>query len=250
MISTMPTVACSECRRENEIERIYCHDCGARLERKAIQKIVPKKEDAHSRVKKLFDSRRAKVRAVFFKISKLVLAACGSAALTVMALPPELPAVPKDKDALIQAPTIGYDLERVLARHEPTQVKYTTDQTNLFLVSHLKSKKKALDQPFLEFKSAVASFHEGTASVTMERAIFGYSIFTTIDFAPQSSGGKASVKPAGGRIGRMPIHPEIAKYMNYLFLDLWGSLEREQKLASRLTSIEFHDKSVLLLSIP
>ncbi len=248
MISTMPTVACSECRRENEIERIYCHDCGARLERKAIQKIVSPKEDTHNRVKKLFDARRAKIRSVFFKISKVVLAACGSAALVVMALPPEMPSV--SKDPLVQTPTVGFDLERVLARHEPTQVKYTDEQTNLFLAYNLKSKKKTLDKPLLEFKRAVAAFHEGTASVTMERAIFGYSVFTTIDFAPQSKGGKADVKPTGGYIGRMPIHPEIAKYMNSLFLDLWGALERERKLASRLTSVEFHDKSVLLISIP
>ncbi len=248
MISTMPMVVCSECRRENEIERIYCHDCGARLERKAVQKIVPPKEDTHSRVKRLFDARRAKARAVFFKFSKVALAACGSAALVVMALPPELPAVAKTP--LIQIPTVGFDLERVLARHEPTQVKYTDEQMNLFLENNLKPKKKTLDKPFLEFKRAVAAFHEGTASVTMERAIFGYSVFTTIDFAPQSKGGKADVKATGGRIGRMPIHPEIAKYMNYFFLDLWGSLERERKLASRLTSAEFHDKSVLLISIP
>jgi len=249
MISTMPTVACPECRRENEIERIYCHDCGARLERKAIPKSVSPKEDTHSRVKKLFDSRGPKMRALFFKISKLVLGACGSAALVVMALPPELPAEGKN-NPLLQTPTIGFDLERVLARHEPTQVKYTEEQTNLFLTYNLKSKKKTLDKPLLEFKRAVASFHEGTASVTMERAIFGYSVFTTIDFAPQSKGGKADIKPTGGHIGRMPVHPELARYMNYLFLDLWAALERERKLASRLTSAEFHDKSVFLISIP
>jgi hypothetical protein len=164
-------------------------------------------------------------------------------------LPPELPPEAKN-NPLVQTPTIGFDLERVLARHEPTQVKYTDEQANLFLTYNLKSKKKTLDKPFLEFKRAVTAFREGTASVTMERAIFGYSIFTTIDFAPQSTGGKADVKATGGHIGRMPVHPEIAKYMNYFFLDLWGALERERKLASRLTSAEFHDKSVLLISIP
>ena len=101
-----------------------------------------------------------------------------------------------------------------------------------------------------EEEDFAAAFREGTASVTMERAIFGYSIFTTIDFAPQSSGGKAGLKATAGYIGRMPIHPEIAKFMNYLFLDLWDALDHERKLAARLTSAEFHDKSVVLLSIP
>jgi hypothetical protein len=247
MISTMPTVACSECRRENEIARVYCHDCGARLEKKAIKKTVDKPEDTQKRVKQLFDPQRAKVRALFFKFSKLLLAAFASGAITVLALPPDLP--PATKGLVTQPPSIGYDMERMLARHEALQVKYTDEQTNLFLASSLKSKKKVLDKPFLEFKRAVATFHEGMASVTMERAIFGYSVFTTIDFAPQSKAGKADVKLIGGHIGRMPVHPKIAQY-NYLFFDLWGALERERKLASRLTSVEFHDGSMVLLSIP
>jgi hypothetical protein len=249
MISTMPTVVCSECRRENEIERIYCHDCGARLERKkAITKVVPKPEDTHSRVKKLFDARGPKIRALFFKVSKLTLAAGASAAITVMALPPELPHVAKTP--MVTTPSVGFDLERLLNRHEPTQVKYSEEQVNLFLVSTLKSKAKVLDKPFLVFKSASATLREGAASVTMERAIFGYSFFTTIEFGPQPNGGKVGVKAIGGHIGRMPIHPEAAKFMNYLFLDLWGVLDHERKLAARLTSVEFHDKSMQLIWIP
>jgi hypothetical protein len=248
MISTMPMVACPECRRENEFERIYCHDCGARLERKAvIQKAAPKKEDTHNRVKKLFDPQRARLRALFFKVSKMLLAASALAALTVMALPPEMPPAAKP---LVQAPTVGFDLERVLARPEPTQVRYTDEQVNLFLASSLKSKKKALDKSFLEFKRAAVFFREGAASVTMERSVFGYSLFTTIDFAQSKNGDKAGVEATGARIGRLPIHPQVAPYVNYLFLDLWKALEREGKLAKRLTAVEFHEKYILLISIP
>jgi hypothetical protein len=243
----MPTVACPECRRENEIERIYCHDCGARLEKKAVKQTVPKEEDTQKRVKKLFDPQRAKMRALFFKLSKIVLAACASAAITVMALPPELPGPAKP---LLQAPTVGFDLERLLARHEATQVIYSDEQANLFLTYDLKSKAKALDLPLLEFKRALVGFREGAASVMTERACFGYSLFTTIDFRPAQNAGKASLKVTGASIGRMPIHPKVAPYINYLFLDLWRALERERKLAARLTSVEFHDKNVHLIWIP
>jgi hypothetical protein len=243
----MPILVCPECRRENEFERIYCHDCGARLDRKVVEKAIPK-EDTHNRVKRLFDPQRAKMRALFFKISKVLLGACGAATVTVMALPPDLPSV--TKTPMVQAPTVSFDLERLMTRHEPTQIKYTEEQVNLFLAYNLKSKSKVLDKPLLEFKRALAVFHEGCASVSMERAVFGYSLFTTIDLAPSSAGGKASVKAVGARIGRMPIHPVVAKYANYLFMDLWGVLEREKKMASRVTSVEFHDKTVQLIWVP
>src|SRR6476469_6209555 len=88
-------VTCGECRHENEFERVYCHNCGARLERRAVVKGPPKEEDTQKRVKKMFDPNRAKLKLIFFRISKLALAACGAAILIVMATPPEVPAPPK-----------------------------------------------------------------------------------------------------------------------------------------------------------
>ena len=50
----------------------------------------------------------------------------------------------------------------------------------------------------------------------------------------------------GGQIGRLPIHPQIAQYMDVLFTDLWGALDREAKLVGKMKSIEFHDKAVAM----
>src|SRR6516225_2034765 len=35
-IATPIQLTCPDCQRENEAERIYCHDCGARLDRSAL----------------------------------------------------------------------------------------------------------------------------------------------------------------------------------------------------------------------
>jgi predicted amidophosphoribosyltransferase len=54
--TSTPKLFCPECRRENEPERIYCHDCGTRLDRSAAAR--SKKEpiqDTHKRVKRMFD---------------------------------------------------------------------------------------------------------------------------------------------------------------------------------------------------
>ncbi len=74
----MIKLVCPECQRQNEPERIYCHDCGARLDRSALAKVAPKGEDpkeTHRRLHKLFDPGRIKMRLLFFKISKLILGA-------------------------------------------------------------------------------------------------------------------------------------------------------------------------------
>ena len=37
-MTTTATIICPDCRNENEFERIYCHDCGAKLDRSRVKK--------------------------------------------------------------------------------------------------------------------------------------------------------------------------------------------------------------------
>ena len=141
---------------------------------------------------------------------------------------------------------INFDVEHALQRHQPAQLKYSDADVNGYLSSSLKSKSKQLDEPLLEFKRVVVASQEGSCAITMERALFGYSLFTTLEFAPQNSGGKAGLTAKGGSIGRLPIHPQLAPYMRYLFADLWHVLEREKKLGEKLNGVEFHDKAIVL----
>src|SRR5882724_6469214 len=88
---------CPECRHENESERIYCHSCGARLDRSAVA-VRNSKEEVQAtrhRVRKLFDPRGVKLRAVFFKTIKLTLGAVAAATIVQMILPPDVPAPAK-----------------------------------------------------------------------------------------------------------------------------------------------------------
>ncbi len=243
----MTSVVCAECRHENEPERIYCHDCGARLDRTAVKVRKEDVQDARKRVKKLFDPQRARLRALFFKISKVVLGAFLVAAFVQMVLPPDVPA--PTKTAML-ASQIRFDLEGATTRHQPALLRYTDDQVNAFLIYALKPKQKSLDQPMLDFNRAVVEFREGACSVTMERSLFGYSVFTTMALAPRLTAGQLAVTTKGGSIGRLPIHPQIAQFMGLLFADLRGALDREMKLVAKMGAIEFHDKAVVLAAAP
>jgi hypothetical protein len=245
--STMTTVVCAECRHENEPERIYCHGCGARLDRSAVKVRKEDVQDARKRVKKLFDPQRARIRALFFKISKVVLGACAVAGFVQILLPPDVPAPAK---TVMLASQIRNDLESATIRHQPSQLQYTDEQVNAFLIYALKTKQKALDEPLLDFKRAVVAFREGSCAITVERSLFGYSLYTTAIYAPKIVGGKLVVTSKGGSLGRLPIHPQLARFMGGLFADLWAALEREGKLVGKMGTIEFHDKAVLMTAAP
>lgn len=238
--TTMTKLVCGECRHENEAERIYCHNCGERLDRSAAAARKPMVDptETHRRLQKMLEPP-SRVRHDFFAVSKLVLAAVAAAALVEMALPPELPAPTK-----IVSPQIDLDLENAHLR--PSPLEYSQDQINAYLTYRLISKKKALTYPFLTFVRATASFREGACTIGVERSLFGYSIFSRTSHRVDTSAGKIAATNVGGWIGRLPIHPAIMQFGDIIFADLWSVLERERKLIGKMGAVNFHDGSVTI----
>ena len=241
----MIKLICPECRRENEPERIYCHDCGARLDRSALAKVVPKgeePEDTQRRLRSMLDPQRVKIRMMFFKVSKLILGSCALAALVQMFLPPDVPPRVKSADF---PPQINLELENASMNHSVTPLRYTEAQVNAYLGNALKSKQTALSK-LLQFERAIVNFDEGVCRITAERSLYGYSIFTATSSKVTLQDGKVVASNNGGSIGRLPIHPALMKYGDLVFSDLWTALEREKKSISKMGAIEFHPQAVVL----
>jgi hypothetical protein len=241
----MIKLICPECRRENEAERIYCHDCGARLDRTALAKAAPKGEDVKEtqrRLRTMLDPGRAKMRLLFFKTSKVILGAFVLAAVIQMILPPDVPVRPKSGEF---PPQINLDLENVVLNRSTTPMQYTEAQVNAYLAGALKSKQAALSK-VLGFERAIVKFDETVCSVTAERSLFGFSIFTTTSSKVTLQNGAITAANIGGHIGRLPIHPLLMKYADPLFADLWAALDRERKTVAKMSAIEFHPQAVVL----
>jgi hypothetical protein len=242
----MIKLVCPECRRDNEPERIYCHDCGARLDRSALAKVAPKGEDAketHRRLRSMLDPQRAKFRLMFFKISKLVLGACALAAVIQMLLPPDVPARVKSAEL---PPQISFDLEAATQSHGAAPLSYTEAQVNAYLGGALKSKQAALSK-LMQFERALVNFEENKCRITVERSLFGFSFYTATSQVAILQGGNITSVSNGGAIGRMPIHPALMKLVEpFLFGDLVTALEREKKLVSKMSAIEFRPQTVVL----
>jgi hypothetical protein len=242
----MIKLVCPECRRENEPERIYCHDCGARLDRSALAKVAPKGDDpkeTQRRLRSMLDPQRAKMRLMFFKVSKLILGALAMAAVIVMVVPPlDVPARVKSDEF---PPQINLDLENATTSRGAAPLRYTETQVNAYLVNALKSKQAALSQ-LLTFERALVNFDDGVCRVTAERSLFGYSLFTATSSKVAIENGKVVASNVGGSIGRMPIHPMVMKYGDIIFSDLWTALDREKKGVAKMGAIEFQPQTVIL----
>jgi hypothetical protein len=240
--TTTTKVICTECRHENEPQRIYCHNCGERLDRSGVvtQKKVDDAAETHRRLQKMMKGP-SRTRQNFFVASRLMLAAAITAGLVQMVLQPaEFPAPIK-----VSAP-VQMDLELENAILKSAVLNYSQQDVNAYLSYRLAGKKKALTNPVLDFERAAVVFKEGTCVIGWERSCFGYPLYSLSSYRVEMSSGKISAVNNGGWIGRMPIHPAIMQFADIIFADLWKALDRERKLLSKMGTVAFHDGSVTI----
>jgi len=242
-------LTCPECRRDNEAERIYCHDCGARLDRSALAgRKTGKMETAaevHKRMRGMFSQRGVKARLLFFKTAKLIVIAFAAAALLAILIAPEVPPAVKSEGF---PPQINLNLETLTESRQPQTMQFSEESVNAYLASALKRKKEKLNHPLISFERALVVFSEGNCRVTIERSIFGYSIFTSGDYGVQVEGGKVKASPRSGAIGRMPIDPNVMPYAGFLFSDVVAAMDPEHKLLNKVGSIQLREKEIAVTS--
>lgn len=245
----MTQLICPDCQRDNEPERIFCHGCGARLDRTIL---VAEKSDrerpdeAHQRLKRLLDPERGKLRRLFFKFCKIMLTAAVVAVVIELFLPQDVVAPVKRVGAPRE---INFELEKAMVSPQPVQLLYTQEQVNAYLAYALKTKHTALDHSPLTFKQVVVDFADGnTCTMTIERSLFGYSVFQRAAYQVNVNGGKISASGKGVWFGRLPIAPQLMKFGDIAFADLWSALDRERKLVAKMGAIEIHQGAVDLTS--
>ena len=238
---TTTKLICVECRHENEAERIFCHNCGERLDRSAAaaQKKTEDPQETHRRLRKMLEGP-SWTRQNFFVACKLVLAAAATAGLLQMVLPPDFPPAVKSSSPL----QLGLELERVA--YKGGELNLSQDDVNAYLSYRLSGKKKVLNKPLLDWERAAVVLKENNCVMGWQRSVFGYSLYSQFSFQMDSKGGKMSVIKKGGWIGRLPIHPALLPYTNIMFADVWSALDRELKLISKMGGVAFHDGSVTL----
>jgi hypothetical protein len=242
--TTTPKLICAECRRENEAERIFCHNCGERLDRSAVaaQTKVDTATETHRRLQKMMQGP-SRTRHNFFVACKLILAAAATAGLLQMFLPPDFPPAVK-----VSTP-VQLDIALETAALKPSVLNLSQQDINAYLTYRFAAKKKTLSKPFLDFERVAVVFKEGACVVGWQRSIFGYSIYSQSSFRVDLNGGKMSAINNGGWIGRLPIHPAIMQYADIIFADVFSALDRERRLLSKMGTVTFHDGSVTIASV-
>jgi hypothetical protein len=253
MANKANTLTCAQCGYANESERVYCHNCGTKLDRSLLPVDPENKESLDKKQKRI---RRAVTprRGFFAGAGKTfiytMLWSVLVAVLVQAARAPDGVPKPLDKDKLLDVRQVNLDLEDATQSPVAKTVTLTTADINGYLQYRIKSKSTGLIGDEVKFLRVFVTLDEGVIRITTEQSIFDRPVYGTSYYKLSIKDGKLAATNVGGNFGRLMIHPELMKYVDGVFQNLWDALSSEKRLLDKFQSIEVHKDHIDLVSKP
>ena len=242
-------LSCPKCGFDNELGRIFCHQCGNKLD---LNQIKAPTEGAKLR-------RRVAGRAQrIVRISIELIITCALAlGIWMMCVVPEVKRVVPTNAELIGADNKRLELSKLVDGNKPGSVEVTEGELNAFLNSlgFDRPKGAGLEVVPLTVRS---DFADGSIKITFHGEIhFGdfakKELYLAMSGVPTADGNYFEFKPTGGWIGTLPIHPKLLEltdlFQNY-FGRVFGRLDEDRRALYKLTSITVTPQKAVLTYQP
>ncbi len=254
-----PTLVCKECSFENEPERVYCHQCGAKLDRSLLppEAITQKEnpEDVRRRLRRMANPPRAGVKILLRRFFTSVLLGAAFAVVALACVPPR-DAAPPAAEEVENAPLLSAQLEDAVASSgPPRRLVFPEAAVNAYLAANVRPRRVNTGASAYapSFERVYARFLDGNVCrVTQHQSLFGLPIFVTCSYRPLARpDGRLVAEPGAGAVGRMPVP---APAMRYLAPWAYGTLFEKQKsdlnLLGRLGGATCRKEQVELVTRP
>ncbi len=237
-------ITCVECGYLNEPERVYCHNCGAKLDHSLLPAKAKKKQATKVDPKKL--KQKLKVRTPVFKPLAICLLVSLFLATLILALQAPGNAPELDPEPLLNTPDIGGDLINLTTATSNTFVSYTEEQANSYIKSAIRTSNKKKGPSTFAYVGSYVAFDDGLITLMMVESVYGYPIYIHISIKPESTseGIKATTVSCG--FGRLKL-PAFAIPVTDLFMGkLWKAGERDIENLGKVTDIKVEPDLITL----
>jgi hypothetical protein len=252
MASNPPTPAnlpCPQCGFVNEAERVYCHNCGSKLDRSLLPTHDEKGEDSPEKARKRISKiTNPKASVVFQEVKtflKVEIFAVIVAALFLIAQKPD--GVPEMKKAGIQR-LINSDMMEALQSPKPSLISFTQEEVNQHLKKTVKTQETLM--PGVEISRVYAEFTPGVIRMGTENSLFGYPIYAEIAFHVEVKGGKFTTSIVSGNLGRLALDPRILRlpFGQVLFQGSWAALKHERGQMDKMERVDVKKEEITLVT--
>jgi len=252
-MTPLPTLVCKECSYVNEGERVYCHNCGAKLDREGLiaqqQKQVISPEKQQREIRKLMRPGENVLATTWRSLWKTVTLAALAAALFSAAMPPESMVPMPNKDELTDTPQLDVALEKLTGAATGQRIAISEAQVNAYLKRERFKKVPELVNKLIPLQRAFVNFNKDSCRLTVQANIGGYDLPLYVGLT-----GKLRADPktglaatcTGGNIGRLPIPSFIAEQAGPAVPVLLGSFRHEKELLEKIGAVQVEEGQIIL----
>ena len=246
-------LVCTECKHENEVERVYCHNCGEKLDRSLLpqldesQTAEAQAKSARKVKQQMNPNRFAWMRSIRTFVLIEIFAAVVAAGFLAMQAPNNVPPAKTDRFADLE---VGDVWTGMMNTRASAVVSFKEFDINYYLRKGVKGTEGPLG---IKFERAFANFEPALITLTTQYNLWGLRIYSSAAIKPELAGAKWSANVQRFAIGRLSIPPDFAKLVKLDMLTL-GSLskvfQKEIQQLDRVEKIEPGDKVILFKTRP
>lgn len=246
-------LVCTACKHENEVERVYCHNCGEKLDRSLLPQLDETQtsdamaKSARKMKRQMNPNRFAWVRSVRTFVLIEIFAAVVAAVFLVIQAPENVPPAKSDRFPDLE---VGEVWTGMIKAPVPVTVSFKEFDINYYLRKTVKGTDGTLG---IKFERAFVSLAPGLVTLVNQRNAWGLPIYNSVAFKPELSGAKWSANVQQFAIGRLSIPPAFAKLVKLDAVTL-GALskvfEKETQQLDRMAVIEPGEKVIFFKTKP
>lgn len=244
-----PTLPCEQCGYNNEPERVYCHNCGSKLDRSLLPKAAEKVQEHPDKVKKRIEKMTnpksgwfaREVKALFKVAFFSALVAC---IILIVQKPEDLPELKKTDEMRL----VSSDMMEALGSPTPARVSFTDDDINHYFKQQIFRQRKPTMIPGFDVVQAYVACVPGVIRIYSQQNAFGFDTYSRIDYKLEVKDGKFIATVVGGAFGKLNIDPQLMQYADYAFGTLWDSLARERKQMDKMLSVNVQQGRIDLVT--
>lgn len=246
-------ITCTACQYENEIERVYCHSCGEKLDRSLIPVVDEVKESDNNektrqKVKKMMNPNRfAWVRVIKTLALIEIFAAIVAAGFLASQAPENTPPMKTDRMPSMEVKEMW---DGMMNTRPSVVVAFSDFDINYFLRKAVKGTAGSLG---IKYDRTFVTLQPGLLNVASQRDAWGLRIYNSVGFKPTLTDGKWSADVQRVAIGRLTIPADLAKLakMDNLVLDAVAkAFEKEIKQLDRVQKIEVGENVISFTTKP
>ena len=245
---TTATLVCASCSHANEPERVYCHNCGEKLDRS----ILPQNEDTGKpsadirRIKKMMNPNAFSVAVELRTLAKVLSFSAILSAVVLYWLPPDV--VPLAEKDVIEPRNLGEEWARKMATRQAPPFMFSDTEVNRFLQKTLKASESSV--PGVKFERAFVGFVPGAYTLTVQRDAWGLAMYSSVTYRPVVKDGNVSAEVIAAHYGRLGIPPALSAVVDFAVGGVVKTFEKEMKHVDRLADVKVAQGSIVLTTKP